>query len=233
MFTVTPRRGQLIVFDKLARDLVRHILLPVPTAAGKGVLVAPTVFGNVLLGPTAEELDDKTATGSTREGIDRLREKGRRILPRLLDEEVTAVYAGLRAATGQEDYRIQEYPGLRYIAVGGIRSTGLTASMAIADHVTTLLARTGLDPGEPAEPAPSPCPASARRAGARTWTRNSSAGTRRTAPWSATANASPRASSATHWPPRSRRDPWRVWPAEPGPATDAARASTAEPVSAH
>lgn len=154
VFTVTPRRGQLIVFDKLARDLVRHILLPVPTAAGKGVLVAPTVFGNVLLGPTAEELDDKTATGSTQEGIDRLREKGRRILPRLLDEEVTAVYAGLRAATGQEDYRIQEYPGLRYVAVGGIRSTGLTASMAIADHVTTLLARTGLDLGEPAEPAP-------------------------------------------------------------------------------
>lgn len=154
VFTVTPRRGQLIVFDKLARDLVRHILLPVPTAAGKGVLVAPTVFGNVLLGPTAEELDDRTATGSTREGIDRLREEGRRILPRLLDEEVTAVYAGLRAATGQEDYRIQEYPGLRYVAVGGIRSTGLTASMAIAEHVTTLLARTGLDLGEPAEPAP-------------------------------------------------------------------------------
>ncbi|THA64637.1 FAD/NAD(P)-binding oxidoreductase [Streptomyces sp. A0642] len=149
VFTVTPRRGQLIVFDKLARDLVRHILLPVPTAAGKGVLIAPTVFGNVLLGPTAEELDDKTATGSTREGLDLLREKGRRILPRLLDEEVTAVYAGLRAATGQEDYRIQEYPDRRYVAVGGIRSTGLTASMAIADHVIALLARTGLDPGDP------------------------------------------------------------------------------------
>ncbi|WP_285564170.1 NAD(P)/FAD-dependent oxidoreductase [Streptomyces sp. RTGN2] len=148
-FTVTPRRGQLIVFDKLARDLVRHILLPVPTAVGKGVLVAPTVFGNVLLGPTAEELDDKTATESTQEGIALLREKGRRILPRLLDEEVTAVYAGLRAATGHEDYRIQAHPGLNYIAVGGIRSTGLTASMAIADHVTALLADTGLALGTP------------------------------------------------------------------------------------
>ncbi|MET7646945.1 NAD(P)/FAD-dependent oxidoreductase [Streptomyces sp. NPDC005426] len=151
VFTVTPRRGQLIVFDELARGLVRHILLPVPTAAGKGVLVAPTVFGNVLLGPTAEELEDKTATESTEEGIALLREKGRRILPRLLDEEVTAVYAGLRAATGQEDYRIQEYADRRYIAVGGIRSTGLTASMAIADHVTSLLARTGLDLGAAAE----------------------------------------------------------------------------------
>lgn len=153
-FTVTPRRGQLIVYDKLARDLVRHILLPVPTAAGKGVLVAPTVFGNVLLGPTAEDLDDKDATESTEDGIARLREKGRRILPRLIDEEVTAVYAGLRAATGHEDYRIKEYPDRRYIAVGGIRSTGLTASMAIAAHVTALLARTGLDLGDPAEPPP-------------------------------------------------------------------------------
>ncbi|MFD7861944.1 NAD(P)/FAD-dependent oxidoreductase [Streptomyces sp. NPDC059783] len=153
-FTVTPRRGQLLVFDKLARDLVRHILLPVPTAAGKGVLVAPTVFGNVLLGPTAEDLDDKTATESTGEGIALLREKGRRILPRLLDEEVTAVYAGLRAATGREDYRIQDHPERRAVTVGGIRSTGLTASMAIADHVTGLLAGIGLDLGEPASLAP-------------------------------------------------------------------------------
>ncbi|MFJ6463016.1 NAD(P)/FAD-dependent oxidoreductase [Streptomyces sp. NPDC091387] len=149
-FTVTPRRGQLVVYDKLARDLVRHILLPVPTAAGKGVLVAPTVFGNVLLGPTAEDLDDKDATESTEGGIALLREKGRRILPRLIDEEVTAVYAGLRAATGHEDFRIKEYPDRRYVSVGGIRSTGLTASMAIAAHVTGLLARTGLDLGDPA-----------------------------------------------------------------------------------
>ncbi|MER5495672.1 NAD(P)/FAD-dependent oxidoreductase [Streptomyces sp. NPDC002561] len=151
VFTVTPRRGQLIVFDKLARDLVGHILLPVPTAAGKGVLVAPTVFGNVLLGPTAEELDDKAATGSTADGIALLREKGHRILPELLDEEVTAVYAGLRAATGQEDYRIRSHPEQRYIVVGGIRSTGLTASMAIAGYVTGLLGDSGLDLGTPAE----------------------------------------------------------------------------------
>ncbi|AZM56906.1 FAD/NAD(P)-binding oxidoreductase [Streptomyces sp. WAC 01529] len=144
-FTVTPRRGQLIVFDKFARDLVDHILLPVPTALGKGVLVAPTVYGNVLLGPTAEELDDKTATGSTAEGIALLREKGRRILPELLDEEVTAVYAGLRAATGYDDYRVSAHKEQRYVTVGGIRSTGLTASLAIAAHVTDLLATTGLD----------------------------------------------------------------------------------------
>ncbi|MYU03693.1 FAD-dependent oxidoreductase [Streptomyces sp. SID8366] len=146
-FTVTPRRGQLLVFDKFARPLVRHILLPVPTALGKGVLVAPTVYGNVLLGPTAEDLDDKRATGTTAEGIALLRERGRRILPALIEEEVTAVYAGLRAATGQEDYRIAAHPERSYVTVGGIRSTGLTASLAIAEHVTALLAGTGLDLG--------------------------------------------------------------------------------------
>ncbi|MCX5193084.1 FAD-dependent oxidoreductase [Streptomyces sp. NBC_00249] len=143
-FTVTPRRGQLIVFDELARGLVRHVLLPVPDARGKGVLVTPTVYGNVMLGPTAEDLNDKTATGSTAEGLALLRDKGRRILPALLDEEVTAVYAGLRAATGQEDYAIRAHPAQRYVSVGGIRSTGLTASMAIAAHVLELLADGGL-----------------------------------------------------------------------------------------
>ncbi|MBE8477232.1 FAD-dependent oxidoreductase [Streptomyces justiciae] len=146
-FTVTPRRGQLIVFDKFARALVRHILLPVPTALGKGVLVAPTVYGNVLLGPTAEDLDDKRATQSTADGLTRLREQGRRILPELLDEEVTAVYAGLRAATEYDDYRITAHPEQAYLTVGGIRSTGLTASLAIAEYVIGQLPANGLELG--------------------------------------------------------------------------------------
>ncbi|WP_153182805.1 NAD(P)/FAD-dependent oxidoreductase, partial [Streptomyces sp. E5N298] len=137
-FTVTPRRGQFLVHDKFARALVHHILLPVPTALGKGVLVAPTVYGNVLLGPTAEDLDDKRDTASTAEGLRRLREQGRRILPALLEEEVTAVYAGLRAATEHDDYRIAAHPHQGYVTVGGIRSTGLTASLALAEHVTGL-----------------------------------------------------------------------------------------------
>ncbi|MFI5972030.1 FAD-dependent oxidoreductase [Streptomyces sp. NPDC051452] len=153
-FTVTPRRGQLLVYDKLARPLVRHILLPVPTALGKGVLIAPTVHGNVLLGPTAEDLDDKRATHSTAAGLAMLRDQGRRILPALLDEEITAVYAGLRAATGQDDYRITAHPGQAYVTVGGIRSTGLTASLAIAAHVAGLLADSGLDLGPVREPEP-------------------------------------------------------------------------------
>ncbi len=105
-FTITPRRGQLIVFDKLARPLVSSILLPVPTEQTKGVLVAPTVYGNVLLGPTAEDLDDRTDTTTTASAVDSLFDAGRRILPGLVDEEVTAMYAGLRAATEHRDYQI-------------------------------------------------------------------------------------------------------------------------------
>jgi glycerol-3-phosphate dehydrogenase len=143
-FTVTARRGELIVFDKLARPLVEHILLAVPTATTKGVLIAPTVFGNVMLGPTAEDLRDKSDAGSTAAGLARLRAEGRRILPALLDHEVTAVYAGLRAATEHVDYQLTVDAAEGYVRVAGIRSTGLSASMAIAEHVRDELAAGGL-----------------------------------------------------------------------------------------
>jgi glycerol-3-phosphate dehydrogenase len=132
-FTVTPRRGELIVFDKLSRPLVEHILLAVPTSVSKGVLVAPTVFGNVMVGPTAEDVERKDDTSSTARGLDHLRKEAGRILPALLDFEVTAVYVGLRAATEHADFQIRFEDG--YACVGGIRSTGLSASMAIAEYV--------------------------------------------------------------------------------------------------
>ena len=144
-FTIRPRRGELIVFDKLSRPLLNRTVLPVPTSHTKGVLVAPTVFGNVMLGPTADDIDDKAATGSTRAGIDTLLAKGRRILPALMDEEVTAVYAGLRAATEHSDYQVSEHRDLRYVCLGGIRSTGLTASMALAEEALTRLINCGLE----------------------------------------------------------------------------------------
>ena len=143
-FTVTPRRGELIVYDKLARRLVDTIVLPVPTAVGKGVLVSPTIYGNVMLGPTAEDLTDRTATGTTQSGFDLLLAKGRTLMPELLDEEVTATYAGLRAAIDHSDYLIDADPPQRYLLVGGIRSTGLTAGMAIAEYVRTQLDAAGL-----------------------------------------------------------------------------------------
>jgi len=143
-FTIRPRRGELIVFDKLARGLVGHILLPVPTAATKGVLVAPTVYGNVLLGPTAEDIADRADTATTASGLAGLLAEGRRIMPDLVDEEITATYAGVRAATEHRDYQIRVLGRRRYACVAGIRSTGLTASLGIAEHVVQQMQTEGL-----------------------------------------------------------------------------------------
>jgi glycerol-3-phosphate dehydrogenase len=155
-FTVTPRRGELFVFDKLARPMVPLIVLPVPSSRGKGVLVSPTIYGNVMLGPTAEDLTDRTATGTSEAGFEFLWEKGRALMPQLLEEEVTASYAGLRAAIDRPDYLVDLDPEQRYVLVGGIRSTGLTSGMAVAEHVLELLTEAGLDCSPRADLPPPP-----------------------------------------------------------------------------
>jgi glycerol-3-phosphate dehydrogenase len=143
-FTVTPRRGELLVFDKLTRPMVPCIVLAVPSSRGKGVLVSPTIYGNVMVGPTSENLTDRTATGTSEDGFDFLVGKGRALMPTLFDEEVTATYAGLRAAIDSNDYLIDVDAAQRYLLVGGIRSTGLTSGMAVAEHVSGLLAEAGV-----------------------------------------------------------------------------------------
>lgn len=144
-FTVTPRRGELLVFDKLTRPMVPCIVLAVPSSRGKGVLVSPTIYGNVMVGPTSENLTDRTATGTSEEGFEFLLSKGRALMPTLFDEEVTAAYAGLRAAIDRDDYLVDVDRDQRYVLVGGIRSTGLTAGMSLAEHLLELLADSDLD----------------------------------------------------------------------------------------
>ncbi|HET7902527.1 MAG TPA: NAD(P)/FAD-dependent oxidoreductase [Candidatus Nanopelagicales bacterium] len=144
-FHVVPRKGELLVFDKLARRLVDHIVLPVPSSRGKGVLVSPTIYGNVMLGPTSENIEDRTDTSTTEHGFDFLLGKGRKLMPELLEEEVTTAYAGLRAATEHDDYVVALHPDQRYLLLGGIRSTGLTSSLAVAEHAVELLRGAGLD----------------------------------------------------------------------------------------
>lgn len=143
-FTITPRKGELLVFDKQSRPLARHIVLPVPTKAGKGVLISPTVYGNLMVGPTAQDIEDRTDTSTTEAGFAFLRDKLAALMPALQDEEVTATYAGLRAATEHVDYVVDVDPTRRYAVAGGIRSTGLTACMAIAEHIVGLVQATGL-----------------------------------------------------------------------------------------
>jgi glycerol-3-phosphate dehydrogenase len=149
VFSVRPRRGELIVFDKLARGLVNHVLLPVPTEKTKGVLVSPTIYGNVLLGPTADDVDDKADRSTTAAGLASLMEAGGRIIPRLVGNEVTATYVGLRAATQHRDYQLRAHPEQRYVCAGGIRSTGITGSMGIAEWVRGALHDAGLELSEP------------------------------------------------------------------------------------
>ena len=124
-----PRHAAARGADRLRqagpRRCVNHVLLPVPTEKTKGVLVSPTVYGNVLLGPTADDIDDKTDRSTTAEGLESLMEAGARILPELVDEyEVTATYVGLRAATEHRDYQLRAHAEQRYVCAGGIRSTG-------------------------------------------------------------------------------------------------------------
>lgn len=144
-FHLNPRRGELLVFDKLARPKVPVIVLPVPSKVGKGVLVSPTIYGNVMVGPTAEDMTDRADTGTTEDGFDFLFKKGQGLMPSLMSEEVTASYAGLRAAHDRTDYLIEADPAQRYLVAGCIRSTGLTSCMAVAQHVHGLLTEAGLE----------------------------------------------------------------------------------------
>lgn len=142
---IHPRKGELFVFDKLSSELVDKIVLAVPSTKGKGVLVSPTAFGNVMLGPTADDGEDKTDTSTTEEGFEFLLQKGAHIFPQLLGEEVTSSYAGLRAAHNLSDYLIEIDPGKRYVIAGAVRSTGLTSAMAIGKYVMNLLKEEGID----------------------------------------------------------------------------------------
>ena len=100
-----------------------------------------------MLGPTSENLTDRGDTSTTEEGFAFLLGKGRTLMPSLLEEDVTAAYAGLRASTEHSDYVVAASGEKRYILLGGIRSTGLTASMALAEHVRALLEQHGVAPG--------------------------------------------------------------------------------------
>lgn len=142
-FTIHPRKGQFVVFDKIASRLMRSILLPVPSERTKGIVLTRTVFGNVLVGPTAEEQDDRERAAVDRGTLAALIHKASEILPALRDVPVTAVYAGLRPATEYKDYQITSDPERQWITVGGIRSTGLSAALGIANHVFRLYRGSG------------------------------------------------------------------------------------------
>ncbi|MCB1488564.1 MAG: FAD-dependent oxidoreductase [Bauldia sp.] len=139
-FTIKPRKGQFIVYDKSAAGLVKAIILPLANKYSKGILIGPTAFGNLILGPTAEEQDDRERAPLSSEVIRRMIAQGEEKLPGLAEHDITAAFAGLRPATEFSDYQIEALPGENWITVGGIRSSGLSGALGIAGYVTGLYA---------------------------------------------------------------------------------------------
>jgi glycerol-3-phosphate dehydrogenase len=137
-FKIIPRKGQFIIFDETAFDLIDTIILPVPTKITKGVVVTPTAFGNILVGPTAEDQESRTDSGTVEETLEDLQEKAYAIVPALRNHKITATFAGLRPASDEPHYRVMINDAANWITVGGIRSTGLTASLGLAKHIWRL-----------------------------------------------------------------------------------------------
>ncbi|MEM2674087.1 MAG: NAD(P)/FAD-dependent oxidoreductase [Candidatus Hadarchaeales archaeon] len=153
-FKITPRKAEYLVFDKDLGGLVNHVLFPIPTPLSKGIKVVPTVDGNLLAGPTARDIEDKTDTATTAAGLKEALEGALKLVPGLsshLDKIITN-YSGLRAVPSTGDFVIEAYDEVEgFINVAGIDSPGLTAAPAIAELVVELLRERGLDLREKSE----------------------------------------------------------------------------------
>jgi glycerol-3-phosphate dehydrogenase len=157
-FDVYPRKGEFLVFDAPSPPL-EHILLPVPTKRTKGVLVFPTLDGKVVAGPTAVDQDDPGDWKVRPEASEEILAKAIPMYPPLADARPAFAYAGLRPAGRGSNYVIGRSPANgRLINVAAIRSTGLTASLGIAERVARLVAEAGIDLGPESELIAAPAP---------------------------------------------------------------------------
>ena len=138
---ITPRRGQYYVLDTCAGTHVRHTVFALPTRLGKGVLVTPTTAGNLLVGPTAEDIDDKDGVDTTAAGLAEVREKAAITVRDVPFRECIRTFSGLRAHREEHDFLIGEAsdaPG--FVDCAAIESPGLSASPAIGRHVAGIVA---------------------------------------------------------------------------------------------
>jgi glycerol-3-phosphate dehydrogenase len=172
LVAVYPRKGEFLVFAQPQDPTLSQILLPVPSALGKGVLVFPTVDRRAIIaGPTAREREDKRDRTVEADAAELIFERAQRVYPALGQLEPLTAYAGLRPAGRACNYVIEHSRTLpALIHVAAIRSTGLSASLAIGEHVLGMLARAGVvDPG-PARALAPPTPAPvARETPAEAW----------------------------------------------------------------
>lgn len=135
-FEITPKRGEYYLLDKSEGDVVNHVIFQCPSSVGKGVLISPTVHGNLVVGPNSEavlrdELDSGKDTGNTALGLKAVADLAKKSLPELNLRQSIRNFSGVRANNSTGDFVLQEAaPG--FIDLAGIKSPGLTSAPAIA-----------------------------------------------------------------------------------------------------
>lgn len=147
---ITARKGEYCLMDKNVGGYVSHTLFQLPGKQGKGVLVTPTVHGNLLVGPTATDTDDKEAVNTSAEGLDEVVKKASLSIKNVPTRQIITSFAGLRACEESGDFVIGEVPDAPgFVDVAGIASPGLSAAPAIGEYVAELIQK--LSPAEEKE----------------------------------------------------------------------------------
>ena len=145
-YKVVARRGQFYILDKNTSCKVEHIVLPIPTKITKGKLMCPTIHGNMLVGPTAEDLDNKTDKSVTTDGLESIVKDVQRLIPNVNIRDTITQYSGLRPNRNPEGLHVDVYDDLEgYVNLSGVRSTGLTLSVSMGVYVAQLLKEHGCD----------------------------------------------------------------------------------------
>ncbi|MBQ4518800.1 MAG: NAD(P)/FAD-dependent oxidoreductase [Clostridia bacterium] len=142
-FTIHPRRGEYILLDKECGNIVSHTIFRTPSQKGKGILVSPTVDGNLLTGPTAEDIEDKEDRQVTSSGYNSVLRQAQEDVQGIVFQRTITSFCGLRAVGNTGDFIIN-VPVSGFVNVAGIESPGLSASPAIAEYVAELLQNEGL-----------------------------------------------------------------------------------------
>lgn len=144
-YRVVARKGQFFILDKNTSCKVSHIVLPVPTKLTKGKLMCPTIHGNMLVGPTAEDQESKTDKSTTAQGLESITKDVRTLVPGVNVRDTITQYSGLRPNRVPEGLRVDLYDDLDgYVNLSGVRSTGLTLSAAMGRYVVQQLQYRGL-----------------------------------------------------------------------------------------
>lgn len=144
-FHITPRRGQYILLDKQQNYLANSVIFQVPTELGKGILVTTTYHGNLMIGPNAEEIDDKEDVGTNAEALEHIVDAARISVPDFNMKKAITSFAGNRPVSNKKDWVIEESRVPGFINLVGIDSPGLTASPAIALKVVEIIKQAGLN----------------------------------------------------------------------------------------